>query len=287
MLSQCREGSGIIDQIRLAVTNADGTPKMTGRYQDATVYNLGEIFAQLGATSEGNRERNLARPSGCTFGVASADVKCQIWQDLVILGPRQMCASSSCVPEFAGPTDKPSYFFMGLPRSPSAAPQGTPFPDIYAAAVRSSPELRQLGFTTQYGSLGSRLDAILGVNPSGEGRIDRLVDLTVGIDPATGKGMERPPSIFYVDGYWRTDGSASGFAYNGRGTIVASKSVIFSDSLLYLGSMSNVNAVAPEAGCPPARPIAGSAARRTCSGSSPRRISGSAIRAGRSTRWTP
>ena len=138
---------------------------------------------------------------------------------------------------------------MGLPRSPSVAPQGTPFPDIYAAAVASSPELRQLGFTTQYGSLGSRLDAILGVDPNGEGRIDRLVDLTVGMDPATGKGMERPPSIFYVDGYWRTDGSASGFAYNGRGTIVASKSVILSDSLLYLGNMSNVNADAPKAGC--------------------------------------
>ena len=63
------EGSGIIDQIRSKVTNADGTPKMTGRYQDATVYNLAEIFAQLGATNEGNRERNLARPGGCTFGV--------------------------------------------------------------------------------------------------------------------------------------------------------------------------------------------------------------------------
>ena len=62
------EGSGIIDQIRSQVTNPDGTPKMTGRYQDATVYNLAEIFAQLGATNEGNRERNLARPSGCTFG---------------------------------------------------------------------------------------------------------------------------------------------------------------------------------------------------------------------------
>ena len=141
---------------------------------------------------------------------------------------------------------------MGLPRSPSVAPQGTSFSDIYAAAVTFSPELRQLGFTTQYSSLGSRLDAILGVNPNGEGRVDRLVDLTVGMDPATGKGMERPPSIFYVDGYWRTDGSASGFAYNGRGTIVASKSVILSDSLLYLGDMSNVNADAPKAGCPSA-----------------------------------
>jgi hypothetical protein len=239
------EGDGIIDQIRSKVINADGTPKMTGRYQDAIVYNLGEIFTQLGATNEGNKERNLARPSGCTFGSKSNDVKCQIWQDLVILGPRQTCASTPCGP---GPTDKPSYSFMGLPRSPSVAPQGTSFSDIYAEAVRSSEELRQLKFTPQYVSLGSRLDAIL-VDRNGGAAIDRLVDLTVGIDPATGKGMERPPSIFYVDGYWRTDGSASGFAYNGRGTIVASKSVILSDGLFYLGSTSNVNGDAPKAGC--------------------------------------
>jgi hypothetical protein len=138
---------------------------------------------------------------------------------------------------------------MGLPRSPSSAPQGTPFSDIYAAAVTSSPELQQLGFTPQYGSLGARLDAIIGANPNGEGRIDRLVDLTVGIHPSTAKGMPRDPSIFYVDGYWRADDSASGFAYNGRGTIVASKSVILSDSLLYLGNMSNVNADAPKGAC--------------------------------------
>jgi hypothetical protein len=239
------EGSGIIDQIRSKVTNADGTPKMTGRYQDAIVYNLGEIFAQLGATNEGNRERNLARPSGCTFASVSSDVKCQIWQDLVILGPRQTCGSTPCE---SGPTDKPSYFFMGLPRSPSVAPQGTSFSDIYAEVVRSSHEFDQLRFTTQYSSLGLRLDAILGDRPNGE-KIDRLVDFTVGIDPATGKGMERPPSIFYVDGYWRTDGSESAVAYNGRGTIVASKSVILSDSLLYLGNTSNVNADAPRGGC--------------------------------------
>jgi hypothetical protein len=236
---------GIIDQIRLAVTS-DGIPKMTGRYKDATVYNLGEIFAQLGATNEGNRERNLARPSGCTFRVPSQDLKCQIWQDLVILGPRQTCGSTPCEP---GPTDKPSYFFMGLPRSPSVAPQGTRFSDIYAEAVESSHELDQLKFTAQYGSLGSRLDAILGLNPNGEGKIERLVDFTVGMDPDTAKGTERPPSIFYVDGYWRTDGSESGIAYNGRGTIVASKSAILSDSIVYLGSMLNANADAPKGGC--------------------------------------
>ena len=138
------------------------------------------------------------------------------------------------------------------PQPSSAADSTSPAP-----AVTFSSELRQLGFTTQYASLGSRLDTILGVNPTGEGRIDRFVDLTVGMDPATGKGTERNPSIFYVDGYWRTDGSASGFAYNGRGTIVASKSVILSDSLLYLGDKANEANVNPDAdmlGTAPSRP---------------------------------
>ena len=129
--AQSPEDKGVIDKIGAAVAG-----KMTGIYQGATVYNLGEIFKQLGATREGNRERNLARPSGCTFGVASTNVKCQIWQDLVILGPRQ----SESEPQ--SPTDKPTYFFMGLPRSPSVAPQGTSFDVIYAAAVKASPELQ-------------------------------------------------------------------------------------------------------------------------------------------------
>ena len=59
----------------------------------------------------------------------------------------------------------------------------------------------------------------------------------MGTDPATGMSVMRDPPIFYIDGYWRTDGSTSGFAYNGRATIAATKSVIFSDSLLYLGSL--------------------------------------------------
>ncbi len=96
---------------------------------------------------------------------------------------------------------------------------------------------RRRGFTAQYSPLGSQLDTILGVSPSGEGRIARLVDLTMGTDPATGMSVMRDPPIFYIDGYWRTDGSTSGFAYNGRATIAATKSVIFSDSLLYLGSL--------------------------------------------------
>ena len=224
---------------------------MTGRYQDATVYNLGEIFAQLGATNEGNRERNLARPAGCTFG--SAEPGCEV-PDLA--GPRDPRAQANVrTPRRArrtGTDGQAELLLHGTAaQSRRSRRRARPFPTIYAAAVAGSPELQQLGFTTLYGSLGQRLDAILGSSPSGEGRIDRLVDLTVGIDPATGKGMERPPSIFYVDGYWRSDDSASGFAYNGRGTIVSSKSAIFSDSVLYLGSPANVNVDLPAAGCPP------------------------------------
>ena len=237
------DGTGTVDRIKAAVTNPDGTQRMTASFQGATVYNLGEIFRQLGATSEGNRERNLARPSGCTFGRPTDDRKCQVWQDLAVLGPRQICGNptGTCVTDVQGPTDAPSYFFMGLPRTSSLLPQGTSFADIYAAVVTASPELQQLGFTTQYISLGTRLNVLLGSNPDGEGSVDRLVDFTVGIDPATGKGVRREPGIFYVDGYWRTDGASGGFAYNGRATIAAARSAILSDNVLYLGSLANVN----------------------------------------------
>src|SRR5215831_4319109 len=100
------QGTGLIDQIRAAVTPA-GVAAMKGTYNGTTVYNLTEIFNQLGQTNEGNNERNLARPSGCTFGVASGDPKCQVWQDLVIVGPKQLCAPSCG--GVMGPTDKPSY----------------------------------------------------------------------------------------------------------------------------------------------------------------------------------
>ncbi len=230
------QGTGALDQIEAAAKG-----RMTAAFKGTTVYNLTAIFEQLGATSEGNVERNLARPLGCTFGIASADAKCRIWQDLVILGPKQVVNS--------GP--KPSYYFMGLPRSPSVAPQGTPFPAIYAAAVDASGELRQLGFTRNYASLGSRLDTLLGPDPNGEGQVSRLVDFTVGTDPLTGRSILRgEPPIFYVDGYWRGEG-ASDLAYNGRATIVASESVVISDNMMYLGDLKNVNLALPhESVCP-------------------------------------
>jgi len=238
-------GTGAIDQIKAAVTNPDGTARMTGTYQGSTVYNVGEIFNQLGVTSEGNNERNLARPKNCTYGTASTDVKCQVWQDLAAIGPKQTCVNS-CPPGAQPPTDGANYFFMGMPRSPSSAPQQTSFNVIYAAVVGASGELRQLGFTTQYSTLGSSLDSLLGANPDGEGRVDRLLDFTVGIDPSTGQGQLRDqPPIFYVDGYWRVDASSAGFAYNGRATVVSTKSVLLSDNLLYLQSMSNVNTQVP------------------------------------------
>jgi hypothetical protein len=242
------QATGVLDQIKAAV-NPGGSPVMKGTYGGTTVYNLSEIFAQLGATREGNKERNLARPDKCTFGVASPDPKCQIWQDLVIIGPRQACAPAC---DSAGPTDTPSYYFMGMPRSPSEAPQQTGFSTIFDAAVNASAELRQLGFVAgNYATLGQRLDALLGTDIDGEGRAKRLIELTVGVDPDTGQSVVRPaPPIFYVDGYWRADGGTS-FGYNGRATIAASKSVILSDNLLYLGSLTNVNTQLPDAGaCP-------------------------------------
>jgi hypothetical protein len=239
------QGTGKIDEIQAAV-NPGGTPVMKGAYGGTTVYNLTEIFRQLGQTSEGNSERNLARPTGCTFGTASVDPKCQVWQDLVIIGPKQTCAPI-CMSGLVGPSDKPSYFFMGLPRSPSLVPQSTSFNAIFDAAVKASAELRQLGFVAgNYPSIGTRLDSMLGTNIDGEGKADRLVDLTVGVDPATGQSVLRSaPPIFYVDGYWRVDGGTAGLAYNGRGVVVSSKSMIVSDNLLYLGGLSNVNLDVP------------------------------------------
>lgn len=264
------QGSGVIDRIRQVVDPPGSVPAMTGTYNGSPVYNLSEIFRQLGTSNEGNIERNLCRPGTscspnlpeplCTFGVASTEPRCRIWQDLVIIGPKETC-NPTCQADVQGPADKPSYYFMGLPRGPSTSPQQTGFDTIYAAAVNTSAELRQLGFTTRYSSLGARLDALLGTNPDGEGRVTRLVDLTVGTDPTTGQSILRPqPPIFYVDGYWRTDRGMAGFAYNGRGTVVATKSMIVSDNLLYLGSLSNVNTALPASSvCP-----TGTADRTNC-----------------------
>jgi hypothetical protein len=150
---------------------------------------------------------------------------------------------------------------MGIPRSSSLEPQATPFPLLYAALVAASPELRQLGFTSNYNSLGPRLDALVGFDPDGEGRVGRLVDLTVGTDPATGQvALRSQPPIFYVDGYWRADGRTPGLAYNGRATVVASRSMILSDNLLYLNGLDNVNtALPPASACP-----SGAADRTRC-----------------------
>ena len=248
MLSNA-QGEGIIDKIRLAVTNKDGTPMMTGTYQNATVYNLGEIFAQLGVTNEGNRERNLARPGGCTFGVVSQDVKCQIWQDLVILGPRQMCPAPSCALRVRGADGQAELLLHGIAAQPVDRAAGHALLRHLCRGRQVQPGAQQLQFTTQYSSLGTRLDAILGASPNGEGRIDRLVDLTVGIDPSTAKGMQRDPSIFYVDGYWRTDDSASAvrlqWPRDDRRQQV--RDPLGQPALP--GDMSNVNADAPKAGC--------------------------------------
>jgi hypothetical protein len=240
-----------IDEIRAALTRPDGTLKMRGSLGGSTIYNLRQIFDELGETREGNSERNLARPANCTFGVASADEKCQVWQEMAIVGARRTCApvcASGVVnpdpPDSADP--KASYYFMGIPRGTGLSPQQTSFPAIFRAVVGASAELQQLGFVANsFATLGSRLDAFYGLSPTGDGRVTRLVELTVGVDPDTGEEALRPaPPIFYVDGYWRADGGSS-FAYNGRATVVATKSVVLSDNILYLGSLENVNLTLP------------------------------------------
>jgi hypothetical protein len=239
------DGTGSVDRIKAAVTNPDGSQRMKGTWGNSTVYNLAEIFRQLGEVNEGNSERNLARPSGCTFGVASADPRCQVWQDLAVIGPRRTCATG-CPAGVVGPSDSPSYYFMGLPRNASVSPQQTSPALIFNAVVAASAELQQYGFVSgNYASLGNRIDALLGLSPTGGSRAGRLVDLTVGVDPLTGDSVVRQgPPIFLIDGYWRVDGGNS-FVYNGRGTIVATKSMIISDNILYLGSTSNVNLTLP------------------------------------------
>jgi hypothetical protein len=266
--------TGILDLIE-AAAKPSGTPVMKGPFVDpntgatTTVYNLTEIFNQLGADSNSGG-RNLARPSGCTFGVASSDEKCRIWQDMVILGPQMICptpGSSNCP---IGPKDKPSYYFWGIGATPSSAPQGTSDATIWAAAVAANPELSQLGFNgtlgnyTNPGSVGPRLDALVGTNVDGSRKATRIVDLTVGTDPSTGGSVPRSaPPIFYVDGYWRMDAGTPGMAYNGSGNVVASRSMIVSDNLLYLNGLENTNLQPP--GAAPTRTMRPTVARETCS----------------------
>jgi hypothetical protein len=242
------QGTGVFDQIRKTV-NPGGVPAMTGTYRGSTVYNLTEIFKQLGVSNEGNNERNLCRPGTscsphqgepvCTFGVASSEPRCQIWQDLAIIGPKRQTCSPACPAGFVGPSDAPSYFFMGLPRSPSASPQGTAFSKIFHDAVAASAELRQVGLDKDsYSTLGQRLDALFD-SVDGEGRADRLIDFTMGVS-ADGTSVRRANApIFYMEGYWRADGGTPGLVYNGVATVVASKSMVLSDNILYLGGRSN------------------------------------------------
>ncbi len=239
--------TGIVDDIRAAVT-VNGQPVMTGTYNGSTVYNLSKIFATLGTTNEGNIERNLARPSGCTFGVATTDPKCQVWQDLVYVGIKSTTSDP-------GPTDATSYYFMGIPRAASSTPQQTSFPALYYAMVNASAELRQMGFTpgtgtgTNMGNLGSRLDALAGQDTANlvvnEGNIPRLVDFTVRTD-ASGTTVLRPkPPIFFADdGHFRV-ADGTNYAFNGMATVVTTKSIILSDNIIYLNGKDNANVTLP------------------------------------------
>lgn len=236
----------VIDDIAAAVAG-----KMKATYAGTTVYNLAEIFNQLG--TDGSSGANLRQPTSppCTFGQPSADPKCQIWQDLAIIGPRKAC-DPTCPSGVQGPHDKPSYYFMGIAGTPSGS-------SVWSAAVTASAELRQMGFDGSAGncipngSICKRLTALFGSNLDNEGNNpSNIVDLTVGTDPTSGASTLRAgPPIFYVDGYWRADVGSPGIVYNGRGTVVASKSMMISDNVLYLnsagvdGSPGNVNLTLP------------------------------------------
>lgn len=243
-----------VNAIRTAVANS-----MSATYNGSTAYNLTQIFATLGTAPGGDtgNEGNLCRPGtgcsitpgpACVYGAATTDPKCQVWQDLVYLGIKSTKSNP-------GPTDYTSYYFMGIPRAPSNAPQQTSFATIYSNLVHASPELQQMGFITALnndtmGNLGSRLDALVGVDIQYEarGRSERLVDFTVGTG-ANGQAVLRskPPIFFIDDGYFRVDDAKDypTYGYNGIATVVTSKSVIISDNIVYLNGGSNKNTALP------------------------------------------
>lgn len=256
-------GTGILDEIKNVVAPSSGPASMKGTYNGNTVYNLPYIFDQLCGgiancpTYGGQQILANPDPANCTFGTASANEKCQIWQDLVFIRP-QLTTSAH------GPVDMPSYYFQGIPQTSSNHPPNWPgFPTIYNKLVNASAELKQMGFdpgsgsnmggTNQYGDCGSlqcRLAALLGPVPDGTGQ--SLVDFTYGIDPATGQATLRSaPPIFYADGYWRVAGGVGTFGYNGRATVVATKSMIISDNVRNLNGLDNVSLNPPSGStCP-------------------------------------
>jgi hypothetical protein len=232
-----------VSRIRSAVgrqspSDLASTGQMTGTYNGSTVYNLTKIFADLGSTSEGNSERNLAKPSGCSYlQAAPTGSPCQVWQDLLYVGVRRATGADP------GPSDAASYYFMGIPRSPSNAPQGTSFSTIYANMVGASAELQQMGFTTSMSNLGSRLDALAGQDSqnlvTSDKSVNRLVDVTTGTD-ATGRAAPRAkaPIFFIDDGYFRVQ-DGTNYAYNGIATVITSKSILLADNIIYLNGIEN------------------------------------------------
>ena len=250
---------------------------MTGRYP-----------GRDGLQPRGDLRRSSAPPTratraqpreaaGCTFGVASSDVKCQIWQDLAILGPAKLCGPSSpCPQDLRGRRTSratTSWDCRGARRSPRRArpfPTSTPRPSRGARSCSSS------GSPPQYGSLGARLDAILGRSPSGEGRIDRLVDLTVGINPGDGRG-HGAAAVDLLRGRVLAHGRLGvGVRIQRQGHDRLQQVRDLLRQRVLSGGIANVNVDLPARAVPP-EPISGFAARRTCSGSSPRRTSGSGI----------
>jgi Tfp pilus assembly protein PilX len=243
--------SSVVSTLRTAVGRGSAADpatagQMTGTYNGSTVYNLTKIFATLGSTSEGNNERNLAKPSGCTFGSPTTDPNCQVWQDLIYAGVKRTTADP-------GPSDAPSYYFMGIPVT-SPSPQGTSNLTVYNALVNASPELQQMGFMpgnlgNGSGSLQYRLAALAGQDSqnflASSTTVSRLVDLTMGTN-AQGQAVERnkAPIFFIDDGYFRVEDGVN-FAYNGIGTIITSKSILLADNIIYLNGTANQNTGLP------------------------------------------
>jgi hypothetical protein len=238
--------------------------QMTGVYNGSTVYNLTKIFQTLGVCNQGNTISNLCKPStpgsNCSFGQATTDPNCQVWQDLLFLNIKQSSADP-------GPKDLPSYYFMGIPSSlGSNKVQGTAFTDIYSAILNASGELGQMGFTSS--NLSLRLNNLAGQDTGAcnfalncadnilrnDGKsIDALVDLTVGMNfdtsgQAQAQLRNKAPIFFIDDGYFRVDG-ATNFAFNGIGTIITSQSIIISDNLIYLNGNANKNIAPPPGSC--------------------------------------
>jgi hypothetical protein len=210
----------VVQNIRTAVGD-----QMTGTYNGSTVYNLKKIFETLGSTGEGNGERNLAKPSGCTYGSATTDQKCQVWQDLLYVGGRRATGADP------GPADAPSYYFMGIPRwhpMPLRARHLRPSTPTWSTRVRSSSKWasRRPCRVWGRGSMRWGQDSSTFLVTS-DRSVNRLVDVTMGTN-ANGQAVlrDKAPIFFIDDGYFRIEGGTN-YAYNGIATVITGQELAY------------------------------------------------------------